>query len=279
MSILIGLVALAIGAFIGFAVGRASGRASGRLEGASETEQEVRAVLEDVGRGRLPSGGTGTLAADLRSALGRGWAPRDAERRAALKEAVGRVSAFLDRQVREPLRGAGPTADADELRERIEHALGALEDIDFFVTEARIERRGTDLVQLVQKLSREFTADQGIAVRLHLGAPAIRAQVAAEPLKDALYLLLHNAARFGGGTTIDLVLVEERGSPRILVRDRGEGFSAEAFERAFDPFYSTSPEGLGLGLPHARRVIEAMGGRLELRNVPDGGAEVEVTLS
>lgn len=61
------------------------------------------------------------------------------------------------------------------------------------------------------------------------------------------------------------------------MRDRGKGFSEEAFRRAFDPFYSTSDAGLGLGLPHARKVIESMGGRIELRNVPDGGAEVEIS--
>jgi len=70
---------------------------------------------------------------------------------------------------------------------------------------------------------------------------------------------------------------EEGGRVHLTVRDRGEGFSEEAFARAFDPFYSTSTEGLGLGLPHARKVIEGMGGQIALRNVPDGGAEVEIS--
>ncbi|NIR79685.1 MAG: two-component sensor histidine kinase, partial [Gemmatimonadetes bacterium] len=51
-------------------------------------------------------------------------------------------------------------------------------------------------------------------------------------------------------------MTEEGDRAKIIVRDRGEGFSEEAFARAFDPFYSTSDEGLGLGLPHARKVIE-----------------------
>lgn len=94
---------------------------------------------------------------------------------------------------------------------------------------------------------------------------------------DALYLVLHNAGRFGGGATIDLGVDQSGGRVVITVRDRGDGFSEEAFARAFDPFYSTSDGGLGLGLPHARKVVEGMGGQIELRNVPDGGAEVEIS--
>ena len=72
-------------------------------------------------------------------------------------------------------------------------------------------------------------------------------------------------------------MVAEKGSAFVRVRDRGKGFSEEAFQRAFDPFYSTTDDGLGLGLPHARRIIEGMGGRIQLRNVPDGGGEVEIS--
>jgi len=93
----------------------------------------------------------------------------------------------------------------------------------------------------------------------------------------ALYLVLHNAARFGGGQTVDVTVSGNGGRATITVRDRGRGFGEEAFRRAFDPFYSTSDDGLGLGLPHARKVVEGMGGRIELRNVPDGGAEVELS--
>ncbi|MEE2898605.1 MAG: HAMP domain-containing sensor histidine kinase, partial [Gemmatimonadota bacterium] len=86
-------------------------------------------------------------------------------------------------------------------------------------------------------------------------------------------------ARFGGGATVDLTVETRDGRALVTVRDRGEGFSEEAFKRAFDPFYSTSKDGLGLGLPHARTLIEGMGGRVELRNVPAGGAEVQVSFS
>lgn len=261
--------------------GRRAGVEEGRRAGAeqarAEAEQRLRTLIDAVRRGRIPEAvEPGSPEAELRAALLQGWAPREEERETALREAVGRVSAFLTINVRGPLAGATEDADAGELRERIDRALGSLEDLDFFVSEIDEVRQGTDLAKLAQSVSREFAGDQDVAVRVMLGSPTVRADANPTALMDALYLILHNAARFGGGGTVDLTVEKDAGHARIRVRDRGAGFSEEAFARAFDPFYSTSDEGLGLGLPHARKVIEGMGGRIELRNVPDGGAEVEI---
>jgi signal transduction histidine kinase len=278
MEVLIGIVAGVVLGAIGLSVGRASGRKSGLEDGTRETAERLRAVVEAVRRGKIPSDVTaGTPEAALQQALRDGWAPREAERQAALREAVGRVSSFLQRSVREPLTGFSERADAAELRERIARALGALEDLDFFVREADEAREGTDLSALAQRVSKEFVTDQGLGVRLMLSGAAVRATVNPAALMDALYLVLHNASRFGMGQTVDLAVQGDGGRARITVRDRGAGFSEEAFRRAFDPFYSTSEDGLGLGLPHSRKVIEGMGGRIDLRNVPDGGAEVEIS--
>ena len=278
MEVLIGIVAGIVLGALGLAIGRSSGHKAGLEEGSRGVEARLRSLVEAVKRGKLPSDlSSGTPEAALQQALKDGWAPREAEREAALREAVGRVSSFLQRSVREPLQDFGEGADAGELRERITKALGALEDLDFFVKEADQSRQGTDLSALAQRVSKEFVADQGMGVRLMLSDVAVRASVNAAALMDALYLVLHNASRFSEGRTVDLTVASDGGRAKITVRDRGEGFSEEAFRRAFDPFYSTSDDGLGLGLPHARKVIEGMGGRIDLRNVPDGGAEVEIS--
>jgi signal transduction histidine kinase len=254
------------------------GRKEGHLQARGEAEARLRSLVDALRRGRtLPGLAAGSPEAELQKALQEGWAPRETERESALREAVGRVSAFLATSVRAPLAGIEPQATAEELRERIGRALGALTDLDFFVDEVSLERQGTDLCALAQRVCKEFVADQGVGVRLSMSEAGIRASLNAAALLDALYLVLHNAARFGEGQTIDLIVTRDAGRAKITVRDRGKGFSEEAFRRAFDPFYSTSDSGLGLGLPHARKVIESMGGRIELRNVPDGGAAVEVS--
>ena len=280
MEFAVPIVAAIVFGAIGLFVGRSGGRSAGLAEGRAEVDARLRSLVEAVGRGRVPQGlAAGSAEAALQRALEQGWAPREAEREAALREAITRVSTFLDASVRVPLTGIGADAGAEELVERIDRAMGALQDLDFFISEIGEAREGTDLAALAQGVSREFAADQEVGVRLRLSGVPVRAVVNASALMDALYLVLHNAGRFGGGATVDLAVEESDGRARIVVRDRGGGFSEEAFARAFDPFYSTSDEGLGLGLPHARRVVEGMDGRIELSNVPDGGAEVEISFA
>lgn len=278
MEVLAGIVAgLALGA-VGLSLGLSRGRKAGEEEGKRAVELRLRALVEAVRRGRIPSDvASGSPEAALQQALEEGWAPREAEREEALREAVGRVSSFLQKSVRDPLTGFTENAGAAELRERISRALGALEDLDFFVRETERASQRTDLSALAQQVTKEFVHDQGLGVRLTLSDAVVRADVSPSSLMDALYLILHNAARFGEGQTVDVTVSGDDGRAKVTVRDRGKGFGEEAFRRAFDPFYSTSDDGLGLGLPHARKIIEGMGGRIDLRNVPDGGAEVEIS--
>lgn len=292
-------IVIAVGAVlavVGFVVGRTTGRGAGvdqgrregrdegleagKIEANAETERALRGVVDAVARGRRPEGTPSSKAvAELMKALEQGWAPREQERQRALGEAIGRVSAFLDRSVRAPLAEATADADAAELYERIQRATGALQDLDFFVKEPTLQTEGRDLPPLVQQVTREFAQDQSVGIRMALDGRPVRAKINPAAFMDALYLILHNAARFGGGSTVDVTVVTESGTAIVRIRDRGKGFSDEAFQRAFDPFYSTTDDGLGLGLPHARRVIEGMGGSIELRNVPDGGGEVQISFT
>ena len=58
----------------------------------------------------------------------------------------------------------------------------------------------------------------------------------------------------------------------VTVQDTGPGISAEILERIYEPFFSTKPDGLGMGLSICRSIAEAHGGQLEASNNPAGGA-------
>lgn len=65
---------------------------------------------------------------------------------------------------------------------------------------------------------------------------------------------------------------------QIIIRDDGKGFSREVLERAFEPFFTTRPDGSGLGLTITKQIIEAHHGTIQIRNRSPRGAEIEINL-
>ncbi len=68
------------------------------------------------------------------------------------------------------------------------------------------------------------------------------------------------------------------GTVEISVRDHGTGLTSDELTKIFQPFYTTKPEGLGMGLPISRSITEAHGGRLWAENNADRGATFYFTV-
>lgn len=68
------------------------------------------------------------------------------------------------------------------------------------------------------------------------------------------------------------------GAVRIAVSDSGPGMNSEMLSSAFEPFRSTKPDGMGLGLMICRMIIEAHGGRIAATTNSAGGAVIEFSL-
>jgi PAS domain S-box-containing protein len=71
---------------------------------------------------------------------------------------------------------------------------------------------------------------------------------------------------------------ENEGEARVAVRDFGTGLDEQSLHCIFEPFYTTKPEGLGMGLAICRSIVEAHGGRLRASNNPDRGATFTFTV-
>jgi signal transduction histidine kinase len=76
---------------------------------------------------------------------------------------------------------------------------------------------------------------------------------------------------------ISTLSVEPEGV-RVAVRDTGHGLHPESLPRLFEPFYTTKPDGMGMGLSICRSIIEAHGGRLWANNGEPRGAHFEFTI-
>jgi two-component system sensor kinase FixL len=64
----------------------------------------------------------------------------------------------------------------------------------------------------------------------------------------------------------------------VAVHDSGVGLNKNELEQIFEPFYTTKPTGMGMGLAISRAILETHGGRLWAANNPDRGATFYFTL-
>ena len=106
--------------------------------------------------------------------------------------------------------------------------------------------------------------------------------VAAQPaeLEQVLNSILSNSieAMPGGGKIRVSRSVRPDNQVCILIEDNGPGIPGEMIRRLFRPFQSGKPTGLGVGLVLARRIVERLGGSLELRNRERTGVEAICTI-
>jgi PAS domain S-box-containing protein len=94
--------------------------------------------------------------------------------------------------------------------------------------------------------------------------------------------LLSNAAKYGAGKPIDLVVESEVGTARIIVRDRGIGIAPEHQRRIFDRFERAVSDqhygGFGLGLWIVKQLVDALGGTIRVESELGRGATFIVEL-
>jgi signal transduction histidine kinase len=72
--------------------------------------------------------------------------------------------------------------------------------------------------------------------------------------------------------------LDESGAVLVAVHDTGIGLDPQNMERVFEAFYTTKPEGLGMGLAICRSIIEAHGGQLWASANEPRGAVFQFTL-
>jgi two-component system, NtrC family, sensor kinase len=93
-----------------------------------------------------------------------------------------------------------------------------------------------------------------------------------------LNLLLNGIQAIPEKGTIEITLWHESSRVLIRVADTGSGIPADALTNIFKPFFTTRKEGTGLGLPLAKGIIEAHGGKIEVASTPEHGTHFDVSL-
>ena len=259
----------------------------------------------------------GTLRAEVARLEGELRAANEALRRSQQLAALGEMAAGIAHEVRNPLGSIGLYASmlASDLEDRpaqreVARKIGdAVRGLDGVVSDVLTFSR-TIAVRPAPATPQELFDDALESCRHCLDAPpavrVVRRDLARrKPLRlwcdsglmrQALVNVVRNAAEAmrdadQGPTPPDpsVTLDAESRAVRdasggrtamiaLSVRDRGPGVSPEVMARMFNPFFTTRRAGTGLGLAIVHRIVDAHGGRVAVRNAPDGGACVELLL-
>jgi signal transduction histidine kinase len=101
----------------------------------------------------------------------------------------------------------------------------------------------------------------------------------ANQLEQLVLNLLVNAVQAcQPGKDVSVTLRGVNQMVRMAVKDGGCGMDPVTAVRAFEPFFTTKAKGTGLGLPICRKIVEAHGGKIDLRSEVGVGTEVMVDI-
>jgi two-component system sensor kinase FixL len=214
--------------------------------------------------------------------------------RAALAK-VGEMAAVIAHEVKNPLAGirgamqiiggrlppdSRESSVLSDIVKRIDALDGLMKDLLLFARPPQPRRAAVDVVPLVTMtadLLRQDPSLKDLRVDVRGSAPPVVAD--GELLKIVFYNLLVNSAHaMQGRGRIDVSVATIDGSCQIAFTDSGPGIPQEIRGRIFTAFFTTKSRGTGLGLPTAKRIVEAHQGEIEVECPQTGGTRVTVRL-
>jgi signal transduction histidine kinase len=205
------------------------------------------------------------------------------ELRTPLTAIRGHVEALREGIVSEPEHVEGSLEIIAAEADRLERLVGDVLDLAKLQAHRfTVRHEEVDMGRLLEHAYGAFTEEarqRDIDYRLDAdgGTPVIVSD--GDRVLQVISNLLSNAFRWTpDGGRVELSLTTENAKVRVDVSDTGPGIPREDRDRIFHPFISLDSNGTGLGLPIARELALALGGRIELESEPGRGSRFRLVL-
>jgi len=212
---------------------------------------------------------------------------------------MGQLTASIAHEVNQPIAAAVTNAqaalrwlaarppDLEEVRQALDHivkdakragdVIGRIREIIKKAPPRKDRMDMNEAIREVIELTRGEAAKNGASVQTALGKGLPPIDGDRVQLQQVVLNLIVNAVQAMGTVAEgprELFITTARAEPNgvlVAVKDSGPGVTPANLEQLFAPFYTTKPDGLGMGLSICRSIIEAHGGRLWVAsNLPRG---------
>ncbi len=137
-----------------------------------------------------------------------------------------------------------------------------------------------DLVRQVGSLMGEEARSEGVEIRINATESCFMMLMDANKIKQVLINMVKNAMESisgFGAVTIELSSKENE-MAIITISDTGSGLIGNNADQIFNPDFTTKERGLGLGLALAHEIVQAHGGEIRVRSIPDVGTTFDILL-
>jgi PAS domain S-box-containing protein len=217
---------------------------------------------------------------------------------------MGELTASLAHEIRQPIAAAVTDAntclrwleraepDVEEGREAarrvvkdVTRAADIISSIGVLFKKGAAPRERIDVNQLIREMIvmlRSEANRHGISMRTELGADLPHVMAVRVQLQQVFMNLMLNGIDAMKGTSgeRELTIKSEAGNGQLLisVSDTGAGLLPEHADQIFDAFFTTKDQGIGMGLPISRSIVESHGGRLWVTANADRGATFQFSM-
>jgi two-component system, LuxR family, sensor kinase FixL len=219
---------------------------------------------------------------------------------------MGQLASALAHEINQPLGAILRNAEAAEMF--MQDPSPDLDEVRAILADIRKDdQRAGNVIDRMRTLLRRQDLDErplNVAELLGEVGAMIRSDAAARHIKMELTVAPNLPAVFGDPVHLQQVLLNlivngmdsideaspgdrrvsvtaelgESKSVEVAVSDSGRGIPADKIAEIFDPFYTTKPSGMGMGLPICRTIVQAHKGRIWAENTKEGGASFRFTL-